>query len=125
MTARWRSSSCSTSFPATCSAATQDLCQRPLAREVAAAPSTRRGRADRSRPARIPLSAVHAFGASGRPVALHRAVRAAPANAESLKYAEHHADIIRGSGAFLTATASGPRDHAEEQAFLDAGGFSG
>ena len=51
-----------------------------LAREVAQRAIDRGvGRADRSRLARIPLSAVHAFGASARPVALHRAVARRPA----------------------------------------------
>jgi uncharacterized protein (DUF924 family) len=44
---------------------------------------------------------------------------------ENLKYAEHHADIIRRFGRFRTAIASWARDHADEQAFLDEGGFSG
>jgi uncharacterized protein (DUF924 family) len=47
-------------------------------------------------------------------------------NAESLKYAEHHAEIIRRFGRFphrnrILGRATTP----EEQAFLDDGGFSG
>jgi uncharacterized protein (DUF924 family) len=72
----------------------------------------------------IPLSAVHAFGASGRPVALHRAV-AGGRPCRNAKWAEHHADIIRRFGRFphrnrLLGRATTP----EEQAFLDEGGFS-
>ena len=51
---------------------------------------------------------------------------AATGNAENLKYAEQHADIIRRFGRFphrnrMLGRATTP----EEQAFLDAGGFSG
>ena len=57
-----------------------------------------------------------------RCVALHRAA----GDAEGLKWAEHHADIIRRFGRFphrnkLLGRATTP----EEQAFLDAGGFGG
>jgi uncharacterized protein (DUF924 family) len=49
----------------------------------------------------------------------------AAGNAENLKWAEHHADIIRRFGRFphrnrLLGRATTP----EEQAFLDEGGFS-
>jgi uncharacterized protein (DUF924 family) len=57
-----------------------------------------------------------------RCVALHRAA----GDADGLKWAEHHADIIRRFGRFphrnkLLGRATTP----EEQAFLDAGGFGG
>ena len=76
MTARWRSPSCSTSFPATCFAATPATYSTDaLARDVAAPRHRpRRRRAHRAGAARIPVHAVHAFGAFARPVALRRAV---------------------------------------------------
>jgi uncharacterized protein (DUF924 family) len=47
-------------------------------------------------------------------------------NAESAKYAAHHADIIRRFGRFPHRNRLlGRSTTAEEQAFLDAGGFSG
>ena len=47
-------------------------------------------------------------------------------NAESQKYAEHHADIIRRFGRFPHRNhVLGRATTAEEQVFLDAGGFSG
>ena len=47
-------------------------------------------------------------------------------NAESRKYAEHHADIIRRFGRFPHRNhILGRATTAEEQAFLDTGGFSG
>ena len=50
----------------------------------------------------------------------------ATANTENRKYAEHHADIVRRFGRFphrnrILGRATTP----EEQAFLDAGGFTG
>ena len=46
-------------------------------------------------------------------------------NAENLKYAEHHADIIRRFGRFPHRNRVLGRDTTpEEQAFLDQGGFS-
>ena len=48
------------------------------------------------------------------------------ANADNLGYAERHADIIRRFGRFPHRNRLLGRDTtAEEQAFLDAGGFSG
>jgi uncharacterized protein (DUF924 family) len=45
---------------------------------------------------------------------------------ENLKYAEDHADIIRRFGRFPHRNRTlGRPTTAEEQAFLDAGGFSG
>ncbi len=47
-------------------------------------------------------------------------------NADSLKYAEIHADIIRRFGRFPHRNAVlGRATTAEEQSFLDGGGFSG
>jgi uncharacterized protein (DUF924 family) len=47
-------------------------------------------------------------------------------NTESLKYAEHHADIIRRFGRFPHRNRIlGRTTTAEEQAFLDEGGFFG
>jgi len=57
-----------------------------------------------------------------RGVALNRA----SGDAESLKWAELHADIIRRFGRFPHRNAVlGRSTTAEEQAFLDAGGFAG
>jgi uncharacterized protein (DUF924 family) len=57
-----------------------------------------------------------------RCVALFRAT----GNAEALKWAELHADIIRRFGRFPHRNAAlGRATTAEEQAFLDGGGFSG
>ena len=77
-----------------------------LAREVAAPRHrSRRRRADRSRLARIPLSAVHAFGASGRPVALHRAVARGTAMPKTRNGPSTTPISSGGSAAFPTATA--------------------
>jgi uncharacterized protein (DUF924 family) len=47
-------------------------------------------------------------------------------NAEQQKYAEHHADIVRRFGRFPHRNQIlGRVTSAEEQAFLDGGGFSG
>jgi uncharacterized protein (DUF924 family) len=47
-------------------------------------------------------------------------------NAENLKYAEDHADIVRRFGRFPHRNRIMERETtAEEQAFLDGGGFSG
>ena len=57
-----------------------------------------------------------------RSVALTRAA----GDAEALKWAEHHADIIRRFGRFPHRNALlGRQFTPEEQAFLDSGGFSG
>lgn len=57
-----------------------------------------------------------------RSCALHRAA----GDAESLKWAEHHADIIRRFGRFPHRNAIlGRTTTPEEQAFLDGGGFKG
>ncbi|MEA2946343.1 MAG: hypothetical protein QOI40_1673, partial [Alphaproteobacteria bacterium] len=48
------------------------------------------------------------------------------ANADQLKWAEQHADIIRRFGRFPHRNpALGRATTAAEQAFLDAGGFTG
>jgi uncharacterized protein (DUF924 family) len=50
----------------------------------------------------------------------------AAGHAESLKWAEHHADIIRRFGRFPHRNRLlGRETRPEEQAFLDQGGFSG
>ncbi len=47
-------------------------------------------------------------------------------NTENLKYAEDHADIVRRFGRFPHRNRIMERETtAEEQAFLDGGGFSG
>jgi uncharacterized protein (DUF924 family) len=57
-----------------------------------------------------------------RSVALYRAL----GEAENLKYADDHADIIRKFGRFPHRNAVlGRTTTAEEQAFLDSGGFAG
>jgi uncharacterized protein (DUF924 family) len=57
-----------------------------------------------------------------RCVALSRA----HSDAETLKWAEHHADIIRRFGRFPHRNAIlGRATTADEQAFLDSGGFTG
>ena len=62
---------------------------------------------------------------AGRPGALLRAVPRT-GDAESLKWAELHADIIRRFGRFPHRNAVlGRATTAEEQAFLDGGGFTG
>ena len=107
MTARWRSSSCSTSFPATCSAATRrTYASDALARDVAHR-AIERGVDARIDPAlrRIPLSAVHAFGAPGRPVALHRAVASGRPCRKPEMGASTTPISSAGSAAFPTATA--------------------
>ena len=58
----------------------------------------------------------------GRAVALYRA----SGNTDGLKWAEQHADIIRRFGRFPHRNAAlGRATTAEEQAFLDQGGFAG
>ena len=70
----------------------------------------------------LPLMHSEHLGDQLRCIELSRAAGLA----ESLKWAEHHADIIRRFGRFphrnqILGRATTP----EEQAFLDAGGFSG
>lgn len=57
-----------------------------------------------------------------RAIALYKAI----GDADGLKWAEMHADIIRRFGRFPHRNAAlGRATTSEEQAFLDAGGFSG
>lgn len=103
------------------------FCSDALAREVA-------GRAiDRGVDARIdpllreflylPFEHSEHLADQERCVALFRQNSTHP---ENLKYAEDHADIIRRFGRFPHRNRILGRDMtAEEQAFLDAGGFSG
>ena len=113
MTARWRSSSCSTSFPATCSAAMRGpMPAMPWRAKWHAAPSNAAWTRGSIRFARIPLSAVHAFGASGRPVALHRAVtRGRPCRKPEMGRAprRYHPAVRPLSP---SQPPAGPRDHA-------------
>jgi uncharacterized protein (DUF924 family) len=50
----------------------------------------------------------------------------AAADAEGIKYADLHADIVRRFGRFPHRNATlGRETTAEERAFLDSGGFAG
>ena len=70
----------------------------------------------------LPLMHSERLADQDRCVALHRAL----GNAENLKYAEEHADIIRRFGRFPHRNATlGRSTTADEQAFLDGGGFAG
>ncbi len=125
MTARWRSSSCSTSFPQHVPRRRQDLCQRRVgARGGAAAPSTAawtRGSIPPCVNSSICRSCIRSIWPTSCAAS---SCRATAGHAENLKWAEHHADIIRRFGRFphrnrLLGRATTP----EEQAFLDEGGF--
>jgi uncharacterized protein (DUF924 family) len=70
----------------------------------------------------LPLMHSETFADHEESIRLHRAY----GEPESLRYAEHHADIIRRFGRFphrnkLLGRATTP----QEQAFLDGGGFTG
>ena len=94
------------------------------AREVAGR-AIARGADARIEPAaaRVSLHAVHAFGESSDQLRCVELFRSSPDN---LKYAEQHADIIRRFGRFPHRNrVLGRATTAEEQAFLDEGGFSG
>jgi len=70
----------------------------------------------------LPFEHSEALADQERGVALNRA----SGDADALKWAELHADIIRRFGRFPHRNRSlGRATTAEEQAFLDAGGFSG
>jgi uncharacterized protein (DUF924 family) len=70
----------------------------------------------------LPFMHSEALADQERCVALYRAL----GDAESLRYAEDHADIIRRFGRFPHRNdVLGRATAAEEQAFLDAGGFAG
>jgi uncharacterized protein (DUF924 family) len=70
----------------------------------------------------LPFTHSEAVADQERCVALYRAL----GDAESLRYAEDHADIIRRFGRFPHRNAVlGRETTADEQAFLAAGGFAG
>jgi uncharacterized protein (DUF924 family) len=70
----------------------------------------------------LPLMHSEDLGDQERCVALYREA----GDEEGTRYAEQHADIIRRFGRFPHRNALlGRRTTAAEQAFLDAGGFSG
>ena len=70
----------------------------------------------------LPLMHSEQLADQERCVALYRAL----GNADNLKYAEEHADIIRRFGRFPHRNAAlGRATTAQEQAFLDGGGFAG
>ena len=103
----------------------QDLCQRrPGARGGAAAPSNAAWTRGSIRPcgnSSICRSCIRSICPTSCAAS---SCRAAAGNAENLKWAEHHADIIRRFGRFphrnrLLGRATTP----EEQAFLDEGGL--
>ena len=70
----------------------------------------------------LPFEHSEAIADQERSVALYRAL----GDDDSLRWAEDHADIIRRFGRFPHRNeVLGRRTTAEEQAFLDAGGFAG
>jgi uncharacterized protein (DUF924 family) len=70
----------------------------------------------------LPFMHSEAMADQERCVALYRAA----GDTENLKWAEHHADIVRKYGRFPHRNALlGRTTTPEEQAFLDAGGFTG
>lgn len=70
----------------------------------------------------LPFEHSERFEDQMRAVAFYRAID----DADGLKWAEKHADIIRRFGRFPHRNAAlGRTTTPEEQAFLDAGGFSG
>lgn len=70
----------------------------------------------------LPFMHSEALADQERCVALYRAA----GDTENLKWAEHHADIVRKYGRFPHRNALlGRKTTPEEQAFLDAGGFTG
>ncbi len=82
-------------------------------------------RVPESRPAFL-LPAVHAFGAAVADQERCLALAPRHGDEEFLRYAMQHADIIRRFGRFPHRNAIlGRSTTAEEQAFLDAGGFAG
>jgi uncharacterized protein (DUF924 family) len=98
----------------------------PLAREVASRAIARGF--DQLVPAAermffyLPFEHSEKLSDQERCVALNRAT----GDAEAIKWAEHHADIIRRFGRFPHRNAAlGRATTAEEQAFLDGGGFAG
>ncbi len=95
-----------------------------LAREVAGRAIDRGADgADRPGAAGISLHALHAFGALPTSSAASRCSRKS-GNADNLKYARDHADIVSRFGRFPHRNQLlGRQTTAEEQAFLDGGGF--
>ena len=70
----------------------------------------------------LPFMHAESLADQERCIALYRAAE----DADSLKYAIDHADIIRRFGRFPHRnTILGRATTAEEQAFLDGGGFAG
>ena len=70
----------------------------------------------------LPFMHAETLADQERSLALYRAL----GDAESLRYAEEHADIIRRFGRFPHRNAVlGRATTADEQAFLAAGGFAG
>jgi uncharacterized protein (DUF924 family) len=98
----------------------------PLAREVAAR-AIERGFDQRIALAErgffyLPFEHSEALADQERCIALNRA----SGDADALKWAEHHADIIRRFGRFPHRNAVlGRATTPEERAFLDGGGFAG
>lgn len=74
----------------------------------------------------LPFSHSEALADQDRAVALYEAHDAATGDIDSLKWAVIHRDIIRRFGRFPHRNAAfGRATTAEEQAFLDEGGFAG
>jgi uncharacterized protein (DUF924 family) len=98
----------------------------PLARALAAGAIVRGFDAQVAKEMRtffyLPFMHSEALNDQERSVAFYKAI----GDADSLKWANEHADIIRRFGRFPHRNAVlGRASTAEEQAFLDAGGFSG
>jgi uncharacterized protein (DUF924 family) len=98
----------------------------PLARALAAGAMVRGFDAQVPKEMRtffyLPFMHSEAIGDQERSVAFYKAI----GDADGLKWADEHADIIRRFGRFPHRNAAlGRASTAEEQAFLDAGGFSG
>jgi uncharacterized protein (DUF924 family) len=112
-------------FRATCSAVRR-FRQRPLARAIAAGALVRGFDAQAPDGMRgffyLPFEHSENLADQERAVAFYKA----SGDADGLKWAELHADIIRRFGRFPHRnTALGRATTPDEQAFLDAGGFSG
>jgi uncharacterized protein (DUF924 family) len=98
----------------------------PLAREIASRAIARGFDRLVESPERsffyLPFEHSESLADQERCVALNRAT----GDAEAIKRAEHHADIIRRYGRFPHRNAVlGRATTAEEEAFLDSGGFAG
>jgi uncharacterized protein (DUF924 family) len=127
MTARWRWSSCWTSFPRNmfrgdARVYSSDALALEVANRAIARGAGQRMAADLLEFLYLPLMHSEHLADQQRCVELFRN---AP-NADNLRYAEDHADIIRRFGRFPHRNAVlGRITTPEEQAFLDGGGFSG